>query len=249
LRRSGGSLLILAHRGASGYAPENTLEAVRLALDLGADGVEIDVRQVSGKLLVVHDADLRRWGGPRRPLRYLGWQRIRNYLADGGRRHGIPLLQQVLDLLQPHPTALVNIEVKERRAFRAVGRLLLDHYPHMLRAGRFLISAFDLRGLRRFHREYPQVPVGCLAARRLPRSLRAALRMPAASWHIPLDRCRTELVRRAHAAGLAVLVFTVNTAEALSHALSCGVDGVFTDYPDHIRKLLTSRRTAPPSAP
>src|SRR5512147_1098251 len=113
--RAGGRPLVLGHRGASAAAPENTLAAFRLAMEQGADGVELDVhRCATGEVVVIHDEDARRTAGadlrvaasPLAALRALdagGWRGER---FQGER---IPLLAEVLEAL---PGALVNVELK-----------------------------------------------------------------------------------------------------------------------------------------
>src|SRR5512140_2542862 len=108
---------IIAHRGASADAPENTLAAFRLALELGADGVELDVwRCATGEVVVHHDEDTRRVAGaallvPDAPLAALRALDVGAWKGERFRGERIPLLAEVLAAL---PAAVVNVELKSR---------------------------------------------------------------------------------------------------------------------------------------
>ncbi|MBI3171625.1 MAG: hypothetical protein HYZ32_03420, partial [Hydrocarboniphaga effusa] len=151
--------LIIAHRGASGHAPENTLKAFDKAIELGARWIELDVQLHGSSLLVFHDLRLERRTNGRgrvseRSLRYL-----RGLDAGGGQR--IPLLNEALDLVARR--ARINIELKTGRGTaRAVAELLKRYLKRGWRPDDFLVSSFVLPELREFKRRLPQVPRGVL---------------------------------------------------------------------------------------
>src|SRR5688500_1304458 len=107
-------MLVLAHRGASADAPENTLEAFQEAIVQNADGVELDVQRCgSGELVVCHDEMLERLAGLPWDLRETPWWKLREVDVGsklGFKRARIPLLEEVFDLL-PHKM-LINVEIK-----------------------------------------------------------------------------------------------------------------------------------------
>lgn len=223
---------IFAHRGASGYVPENTLLALALAAGMQVDGLEVDVQQLAGELVVAHDADLRRWGGPRRSLYSLGFERVRAF--EFAHHQKIPLLGEVLQFVSEIPRIVLNIEIKDKSAFTPAGRLILERFADLVVEGRILVSSFFLTALADFHRQFSQIPIGCLTARRFRYGLKQARKMGAVSWHIPADCCQAEWVQAAQQMGLKVYVYTVNRPAALEQVLRAGVDGLFTDYPDYL---------------
>ncbi|HIE10289.1 MAG TPA: glycerophosphodiester phosphodiesterase [Kiritimatiellae bacterium] len=238
---------IFAHRGASGYLPENTVAAVSLALEMQADGIEIDVHRVEDRILVLHDSPQKlvsRWAPARGPSLLAALRSM-----DVGNGHHIPFLEEVLELLADASAAQLNIEVKDPPLFRDLGCILNDRCPGLIRKRRVLVSSFYLRALAAFHQANPDIPAGCLTAKRPLRSIHLARSMHASSLHLPLDLCSPQLVAEAHQAGIQVLVFTVNTAREVASAAASRVDGLFTDYPDYVRRLCQRsalRRGDPP---
>src|SRR5512145_1466819 len=113
-----GRPIVFGHRGASAEAPENTLAAFRLAVERGADGVELDVwRCASGELVVAHDDDLRRVGGSplvvrKAPLAALRAVDVGSWKGERFRGERVPLLDEVLEAV---PSGLVNVELKSAR--------------------------------------------------------------------------------------------------------------------------------------
>jgi len=101
-------MLIFAHRGASGIEPENTLRAIRSALDANVDGIEIDVHQVEDKLVVIHDRWLQRTTSGNGQLKHYSFEQLR--ALDAGHGEVIPTLDEVLALTANK--CLVNIELK-----------------------------------------------------------------------------------------------------------------------------------------
>ncbi len=149
-------MLVLAHRGANRLAPENTVPAMAQAVDLGADGVELDVHGTAdGSLVVRHDADT-----PSGPIGRLTCDELRTVCPD------VPTLAEVLDVCRG---TLVNVEVKDPdpRALDALVTLLAaredDSSPDDSSLDDVLVSAFDWTLAERVRAAAPQVPTGLLS--------------------------------------------------------------------------------------
>lgn len=241
--------LIFAHRGASTLAPENTLPAFAKAIELGADGVELDVHLTQdGVPVVLHDADLGRytsshrvvWDTPFRALQTIDVGRPFHADFTGTR---IPTLTQVLTLLAASPLQ-INLEIKsqpywhfgiEVAVVRAVREFGLE--------SRVIISSFSPLVLWRLARLAPDLARGqllnprafpFLQARIFGRLLRVTHLHPATSLLTPrllayARRCRWKLV-----------VWTANTPETLLHARAVGADIVITDDPRLAQHVYTS---------
>lgn len=238
--------LIIAHRGASADALENTLTAFRLARAQRADGVELDVfRCASGEVVVFHDDDLARLGGgsARDQVRAFSWDELRTRDLGAGER--MPLLDDVLEELGRE--LLVNVELKSAATWleRAhddglaseVARLIARHDA----VERVLVSSFDPLLLWRFHRAMPEVPIGLLFGSDQSRPFREA-------WAAPLLRplavhpeaALVDAVRMRgwRAADRAVHTWTVDDAAELRCLAALGVDAVITNRPSDARRSL-----------
>ncbi|MEW6510465.1 MAG: glycerophosphodiester phosphodiesterase family protein [Bacteroidota bacterium] len=249
-RRAGQRPLVVGHRGSAGTAPENTMAAFRIAADAGADMVEFDVRMTAdGHFVVHHDRSLGRTSDGRGRIHELTLTEVQSVDAGGWfaqrfRGERIPTLRQVLEELPPRMG--VNIEVKtdgHRRRSRAAADALLATLRAARRTDGIVVSSFDQGFLRRFRRRSPDVPIGALY---LP--IRDGLR-PASSvarrvggsvFICSRAQLRRRHVRDAHAHGVAVAVYGVNTIAELRHMIEAGVDAVITDFPERIVRALRS---------
>ncbi len=242
-------MLLIAHRGSSGAAPENTLAAFRQAVRDGADLIELDVRlSADGELMVIHDRRLFRTTRVRG--RVGEWTAEELEELDAGAWYGrvwamerIPRLVTVLRMLPP--TIGLNIEVKtdgdRHRAGRMAERLggLLQSFDG---SRDLLVSSFDHGFLRQFHRRLPAVPVGVLylGVRDLGRSPELLARRTGASVFVcSRAQLRTRWIRSAHAGGIRILVYGVETVPHMLLLLRKGVDGIMTNHPARLRGGLT----------
>jgi glycerophosphoryl diester phosphodiesterase len=210
-------MLVLAHRGATGHHPENSLPAFAEARRLGADGVELDVRRgADGALVVHHDAEIPGAG----PVAGLAVRDLPPH---------VPLLGQALDACRG---MLVNVEVKSDGG-PALPRSVVALLAARGFADRVVVSSFDAACLDAVRAADPSVPVawllGWVADARA--GLRQATRAGYQGIHPFYAAVDAELVAHAHAAGLAVRAWTVNDPGDLRAMATCGVDAVVTDRP------------------
>ncbi len=183
--RRPGRPLVLGHRGASAEAPENTLAAFRLAMEQGADGVELDVwRCGTGEVVVIHDEDTARTCGEGLPVPGTPLPRLR--ALDAGRWKGarwagerIPLLAEVLEAL---PGAVVNVELKSRpgQGDAALAQAVAGLVREARAEARVLVSSFDFALVAAFRRAAPGVATGLL----FEASWHRWLRVPWATWRL-----------------------------------------------------------------
>lgn len=233
--------LVIAHRGASADAPENTIAAFRRARSDGADGVELDVmRCKSGDVIVFHDDDLVRLGKRQGRTRAQSLAALREIDLGGGER--IPLLDDVLEEIGP---MLINIELKSTSTLADDGlaSAVADIVRHHGTGARALVSSFDPWLLLRFRRRAPDVATGLLFAHDQALPLRRA-------WATPLVRptalhpesrlVDAARVRRWHARGRAVNVWTVDDPAELRWLAALRVDGIITNRPKNTRAVIQS---------
>ncbi len=224
-------MLVLAHRGASRAARENTPAAFRLADEMGADGVELDVRLApDGRLVVHHDA----------------------LPDDPARLAALPDLAEVLDACGDR--LLVNVEIKnfEREAgYDPELAVVEPTVDELLRRGeadahRWLISSFSWATIGRCRDVAPSIPTAYLVVDATDEECRRTAAAGHAAIHPWAESLTAEAVRRCRAAGLAVNTWTCNDRRRLVELAEIGVDGVCTDVPDEALDAL-GRGGAPPS--
>ncbi|MBZ5738989.1 glycerophosphodiester phosphodiesterase [Nocardioides mangrovi] len=249
-----GSVLAFAHRGGA-YHPdieglENTLAAFRHAVALGYDYLETDVHVTrDGVLLAFHDSILDRVTDQQGEIGALTLAEVRR--ARVGGREAVPTLAELFDAF---PDARFNIDLKSEGAVDA----LADFVAAREAWDRVLVGAFAARRIARFRRRTGgRVPTSAapleVAAFRLLPSARLADRLTRgrfAALQVPHRRGRIRVVtpgfvRRAHAAGKHVHVWTIDEPAEMRALLDRGVDGLFTDRTDILKDVLTERGAWP----
>jgi glycerophosphoryl diester phosphodiesterase len=237
-------MLILAHRGASADAPENTLAAFAEAVRQGADGVELDVQVCgSGEVVVCHDERLERLARQPWEVRTTPWWKLQR--ADVGTPLGhaparIPLLEEVLQALPAH--FLVNIELKchgvdDGGLARAVAGLV----RRLDLAERVVVSSFNPLCLVRLAEAAPGLRRGFLIDPDKPWFPQAYVVSPLVSSHSVHPHhgaCTPERVADWRAAGLSVAAWTVDAAERARALQAMGVSYLITNRPRAIREAL-----------
>ncbi len=224
-------MLVIGHRGAAGRVAENTVASARHALAAGVDGVEFDVRAHGGRLIVLHDATLQRTTNGRGPYQALSLASLRALDAGGG--EPIPLLEEMLAPLGGG--LLVNVEVKQAGiAHTVVSALEAWLAAHPGWRSTLLLSSFDIGTTQALAARRGDMRLGMLYEDDLDDALARARALDAWSLHMPLHDVSPAAVERAHALGLAVLVYTVNAIADVERCAAARVDGVFTDYPERV---------------
>ncbi|MFD1824541.1 glycerophosphodiester phosphodiesterase [Mumia zhuanghuii] len=243
---------VVAHRGASAVAPENTLAAVAAAVTNGADAVEVDVQSTrDGVPVIVHDATLARTTDvarhlPRRandPVPSFTYDEVRrldagSWFGPGHAGEPVPTLEQVLDTLRASGVGLL-LEIKNPGSqpylVAEVAEVLRCFSPGVA----VTVQSFDAEALRAFGRLMPTVPRGLLV-RHTPRNPALEAWVSAVNpWH---GAVTSAYVRRAQLAGLETYVWTANSRAAIRRAADAGVEGIITDRPS--RALAVLRRAA-----
>lgn len=245
---------VIAHRGFSARAPENTLCAFREALRTRADRVEFDVLLTRDQVpVVIHDALLDRTTNGRGPVAELELARVRE--LDAGSWFGpdfagerVPTLDEVLDLCAGRVS--VNVEIKEEAVVRSgpgAGRvegLVLEALQRRGLLGSTTISSFDALAVERLARESSAANVETLftGGGRAPAfaDLEAAKRVGCSAFNLSQEELAQApgILGYAHELGLKVKVYTVDAPETMGRLLALGVDGIFTNRPDVLADLV-----------
>ena len=221
----------IGHRGACGYAPENTLAAFQKALDLGCPWVELDVYAVAGELLVIHDDSLERTTNGKGRVMDHDLAYLRGLDAGAGQQ--IPTLREVIERVDHR--AGINVELKGPDTAIPASRLLLELLQQGWHSDEFLFSSFDHEELAKTNAAFRRGP---LFHHKSADMLDKARTLNAFSLHLNMKITHQALVEAAHREGLKVYVYTVNTAKDITKMIQMGVDGVFTNYPDRVFSAL-----------
>lgn len=256
--------LVIAHRGASGYAPENTLAAFRAAIALGADMVELDVHPTADRrLAVIHDESIDRTCDGRGFVREMTLAEIQTFDAGiwwgpGFAGERVPALEEVLALTRGR--ARVNVEVKAPQGGERPGRVEDDVVAPLLAAldaagtrREVLVSSFDPVVLRAVRAAARDLPLGVLLEARvegpagfrpdrLEPYLAVAAEVSAFSLHPYWRFLGRRAVRAVHEAGLKVYPWTVKRETDIRRLVGLGVDGVITNHPDRLARVVKHAR-------
>lgn len=225
-------MLKIAHRGAKAYEPENTLKAFQKALDLNADGIELDVHlSADGNIIVIHDETIDKMTNVKGFVNTLSLSELKRFLIDG--QYEIPTLKEVFDLV--NKKCLINIELKNADTLTKVVSLIDEYvsdknwsYEH------FIVSSFDWNALQEVHNLDSKIPIGVLAETNLDLAVAFAETIKAKAIHPYYHLLNEENTKAIQEKGFLVLPWTVNIEEDIQKIKSYKVDGIITDFPDKI---------------
>jgi glycerophosphoryl diester phosphodiesterase len=217
-------VLKIGHRGARAYEPENTLSSFRLALELGVDAVELDVRKtVDNELVVIHNADVNKTTDGSGAVNELTLEEIQRFVSEKGEH--VPTLEEVLDAVAKHVKVLV--ELKETGTEEQVISLIRKKRL----TDNVIIISFHEDTLRKVRELSDKVETGLIYVRH-KNPIQTALDLKA-EYLLPLYRfTHSSNVKKAHEAGLKVIVWPINNKEEVDEYKKKGVDGIASDRPD-----------------
>lgn len=237
---------VWAHRGASGYAPENTLEAFQLAAKMGADGVELDVQMSKdGQLVVVHDERIDRVSDGNGFVKDFSLAELKRFdfskLFPDYETVKIPTLLEVYELLKD-TDLYINVELKNGCIFyNGLEERLIALEKHMGMQDRILYSSFNHYSIKRMKELAPHVKTGILYCDGIFGAASYGSQLGADALHPSYYNLHyPEFEHEAYKYGLSVNVWTVNSQEAAEECLKKNVDGIITNYPDKMRHWIGS---------
>lgn len=243
--------LNLAHRGASAYAPENTLAAFRLAAEQGADGIELDAKlSRDGVIVAMHDVSVNRTtdgAGRVSDLTLAELKRLDAASKFGLRFAGerVPTLDEVVDAVGDR--LLINVELANYES-RGDG-LELKVVEFIVKRGlidRVMVSSFNPLGLRKVKHAAPHIVCGLLTRPGLKFTLRRLFLAPLIpgldARHPQHGMIDAAFVRRVHARGQKVNTWTVDEEADMRRMIELGVDSIMTNRPDVLQRMVVDKR-------
>jgi glycerophosphoryl diester phosphodiesterase len=233
---------IIAHRGASGHAPENTMAAFRRAIELGAGFIETDLRLTrDARFVAFHDPNLERTTNGSGAVKDFSLAELRK--LDAGMwfdrqfmDQRIPTLDEVLAFARKHDVVFY-LEIKYDSA-TGMHHALVGALESVEIASRTVVISFDPSTLASLRRLTAALMLGLLVESDTGDSVKTAVSVGARQLCPRADLVTRELVDRAHAADLHVVTWTVNDADKMRAAIEAGVDGIMTDLPDRLRAVV-----------
>ena len=220
------SIQKIGHRGAKGYAPENTLLSFEKAIDLRVDGIELDVHLSADEALVVsHDETIDRTTN--------GKGFVINFTSSQLKEFKIPTLIEVLDLVKHK--CFINIELKGIGSAKFVNELV-THYilDKKWSYTGFLISSFDWKMLKEIRLLNPKIRIGVLTEHNIEEALAFAKNIKAFSINPQDELLSKENVFLMQENGFKVYPWTVNSKKDIQKIKSFNVNGIISDFPDRI---------------
>lgn len=240
---------VVAHRGASGSAPENTLAAFRRAIHLGARFIETDLRLTrDGRLVAIHDELLDRTTTGRGPVGACTLEEIRS--LDAGSWFGpefagerVPTIEEILQLARD-ADVVFYLEMKAQAGWGGEHAVVAALRASQ-EAARTLVLSFDPGALETLRRLDPILMSGLLTDNVgvvAPDPVATALRVGARQVAPRADLVTPELIERAHGEGLQVVTWTANDPDHMRALIAAGVDGIMTDYPERLVRVVSESR-------
>lgn len=237
---------ILAHRGASGRAPENTLAAFRAAIEDDAEWIELDVQETSdGVVAVHHDADFMRVAKDPRKIWEASWDEV-SQIPNGGwfgpefESERVASLEDALRLADDR--IRVNIELKTYGHGQRLEESVIEIVERLDMADRVVLMSLSRPIVAKLKELRPEWTVGLLAAV----SIGDLTRLQADFLAVSAGNASSSLVRRTHESGKRLLVWTVNHPAQMSSMMTIGVDGIITDEPALARDVMQQRAEMTP---
>tara|TARA_B100000963_G_scaffold61870_2_gene49890 strand:- start:3209 stop:4045 length:837 start_codon:yes stop_codon:yes gene_type:complete len=230
--------LIIGHRGAKGHITENTLPSIEKALEMGVDGIEIDVFLCkSGELVVFHDKKLDRLTNVKGYIENLEYDSIKKISVEGV--YKIPTLNEVVELIDRK--AFLNIELKGSGTAEPTHKLLttiLKQKKWM--ADQFIISSFNWDELEIFYKLNQKVSIAILTGSDPLNAIPVAKKLNAVAINPNFRALNLKNVKKIHNEGYKVFPYTINNPRDIEEILNMKVDGIITDFPERVKKALSS---------
>jgi len=226
------AILKIGHRGAKSHVAENTLASFQQALDMGVDGIELDVHVcATGELVVIHDFTVDRTTNGSGEVHKMTLSELKKLSIDG--LYSIPLLDEVMALV--NRKCLMNIEMKGRHTAKPVSDFI-DGYvkSRAWSYDDFVVSSFQREELLIMSDINKNIPLGILTQASVTQAWEWASEFSAKAIHPHFSLLTESNVKKAQQAGLKVYTWTINETEDIERIKSYNVDGIISDYPERL---------------
>lgn len=231
--------LIIAHRGASGSAPENTLASFRQAMEIGSDFIELDIHlSKDGELIVMHDETVNRTTNGKGKIKNLTLEQIKN--LDAGSWFGnefkglvVPTLDEVFQLSNGKIKLLIEVKGNPKK-YPGIEKKLIDKIYKYYSKDWCIVQSFEEEFLNNIHKMDSTIPLHQLIVGKIfPLKIPVFILAVNPNYHF----VSVKKVEKLHLQNKKIFVWTVNEEKKMQKLISMGVDGIITNYPGKLKKV------------
>ena len=235
---------VWAHRGASGYAPENTLDAFQKAVEMGADGIELDVQMTKdGKLVVIHDETIERVSNGTGWVKDYTYEELKKFNFNKTHpeyaKEEIPTLEQVYRLMKP-TNLTINVEIKTGIVFYPeIEERVLELTERLDMSDRVIYSSFNHYTIRKIKELKPEAKTGMLYEDGIIDAVDYACDVVKADALHPsgYNVLYPDFLKKCRERGRLLHVWTINEEKHMRLLCEAGADAIITNYPDIAKKI------------
>lgn len=229
---------VFAHRGASMYAPENTMSAFKKAHELGSDGIETDIHLTKDNIpVLIHDEDVKRTTNTRGLVQQYTFQELKQFdagswFAQAFKEEQIISLEQFLHWIQDKDLNM-NIELKNNKIdYLHMEEIVYEQIKHYQLLERTIFSSFNPDSVKRLQQYSGEVEVAWLTSRKSRKLIKSAKELGANALHIKYPLLTKKLMKQAKRENISVRTYTINKISQMKNSFQEKCQAIITDLPD-----------------
>lgn len=233
-----------AHRGAGGYCPENTMASFKRAIELGCDAIETDVQMTKdGALILMHDEMVNRTTSGAGLIKDHSFEEIRkldagSWFSREYQGEKVPTVEELLELASENNIA-INFEIKtEIIRYEGIEEKLIETINKYNMQDKVILSSFNHYSLKLCKEIDKNIKTGILYTANLYKPYDYAKTVDADAIHPYYYTITSEVVKEAKANGIMINPFTVDDINCMKYFVGIGIDGIITNYPDKLKKVI-----------
>lgn len=223
-------MLIIGHRGCAYDNGENTIAGISAAINAGVEGIEVDLRVLDGRVILLHDRTVTRTTNGRGGYKNYSYDCLRQLVCKNGQQ--IPTLEEVMPLLLKVEN--IYLEIKESDVFSVLWPILRTKTKQKIK---IFLSSFNESILESL-KDYRAINKALVVKRKKSNLVQRCLLLDCLQLHVSFEVVDEQLIKEAHHNNIKVLVYTINELHNLKRCFKLGVDGIFTDFPFEMIKSL-----------
>jgi len=225
-------IVTIGHRGAMGHVTENTIPSIQKAIELGVDGIEIDVFKCkSGEIVLFHDKKLDRLTSVEGFIENIDIDSINKIKIED--QYKIPLLEEVLEIVPEN--IFLNIELKGKGTAKKVNEILLKKIgKNSSKMKNYIISSFDWDELNILRSINKNIPIAILTSNNIDKAIIEGNKIKATSINPNYKLLNKKNIQQIKSKGFKVFPYTINNQSMIEKMKKLKVDGIITDYPERV---------------
>ena len=226
------NIVTIGHRGAMGHVTENTIPSIQKAIELGVDGIEIDVFKCkSGEIVLFHDKKLDRLTSIEGFIENIDIDSINKIKIED--EYKIPLLEEVLEIVPEN--IFLNIELKGKGTAKKVNEILLKKIgKNSSKMKNYIISSFDWDELNILRSINKNIPIAILTSNNIDKAILEGHKIKATSINPNYKLLNKKNIQQIKSKGFKVFPYTINNQSMIEKMKKLKVDGIITDYPERV---------------